>query len=317
MSRLIHLTDLHFGAERVDLVAPLTQAVRDCDADFIVVSGDITHRARPAQFEAAMAFLARLHRKVLTVPGNHDIPLWNFPLRFIAPFRRYRRGVPASDPLPVRVGRFQIFHANTADPYRWRAGLLRKADVVRVEGQLRQAAMSRGGEDLVNLLVCHHPMEEPPGFDRGETRGALAGMSRLVEAGLEGVLSGHLHHWQIGLGITARHPRRLLQVQTGTALCGRAGERDHGFTVLDLENDTLTITPWIIDEAAGAFRPQSSLMFRRQQGLWHLLSGLGSPDAAGPVTAFLGDMTAGSCEEAARRHVDVPLHLSPKQDPMF
>ncbi|WP_322994191.1 metallophosphoesterase [Castellaniella sp.] len=287
MTRLIHLTDLHFGAERVDLLAPLVAALRHCDADFIVVSGDLTHRARPEQFRAAMAFLAHLQKPTLTVPGNHDVPLWNFPLRFIDPFRRYRMGTVPVSRSAIQVGRFRLFHANTADPYRWRSGVLREDDVLRVERQLKQATETPQEESVLNVLVCHHPIEEPPGFDRGETRGASEGILRLVNACLHVVLTGHLHHWQIGLGITARTPHRLLQIQSGTALCGRAGEKKHGFAVLDLEDDRLIITPWIIDEAAVQFRPAAPAAFRKEQGLWHILPGSDKQD----VQAFT-DRTA-------------------------
>ncbi len=273
MTRLIHLTDLHFGAERTELVAPLLAALQHCDADLLVVSGDLTHRAHPDQFRAAMSFLARLQKPVLTVPGNHDMPLWNFPLRLIDPFRRYRIGVDDPRPSPVRVGCFRIFLANTADPYRWRSGILRESDVLRIERELQQAARDVSDDSVLNVLVCHHPIEEPPGFDRGETRGALAGMSRLLNAGLDAVLTGHLHHWQIGLGITAERPRRLLQIQSGTALCGRVGEHSHGFSVLDLKDERLTVTPWVIHETAVEFRPAAPAAFRQEHRLWHRLSG--------------------------------------------
>lgn len=77
MTRLIHLSDLHFGATTPALLDPLCEMVAELAPDMVVVSGDLTQRARPAQFAQAAAFMARLPAPVLAIPGNHDVPLWN------------------------------------------------------------------------------------------------------------------------------------------------------------------------------------------------------------------------------------------------
>lgn len=55
--RLLHLSDLHFGrlASRT-IVADLLAETHRQAPDLIVVSGDLTQRARPSQFRAAHAF---------------------------------------------------------------------------------------------------------------------------------------------------------------------------------------------------------------------------------------------------------------------
>lgn len=264
MTRLVHLTDLHFGLERGDLVAPLRRAITSCRPDFVVVSGDLTHRARHGQFQRAMAFLHGLGLPFLIIPGNHDVPLFNVAARIFAPFRSYRAGA-SPDLAPVaEVGPLRLYGTNTADPWRWRRGRLRRAEIDRI---LRTARAAPPG--AINVLVCHHPLEEPPGFDRGETLGARAALPALAEAGIRIVLSGHLHHWSIGLGIGRDRPRPLFQLQAGTALCAREGERDHGFAVLDVEGPLLTVTPWIHDGVAGAFIERPQLAFSFHNGLWH------------------------------------------------
>ena len=271
MTRLVHLTDLHFGAEREELVAPLHSAVLGCDPDFIIVSGDLSHRARIGQFRRAMEFIESLQRPYMVVPGNHDIPLYNLPLRGISPFFSWKMTVPQGRGCFAQVGGIRLFGVNSADPWQWRGGVLREKDVARVEAALRQPpAAAREGGGALNLLVCHHPLEEPPGFERGETKGAQSGMARLAAAGLHGVFSGHLHHWQLGLGIASGQPRPLLQIQTGTALCGRMGEKEHGFTLIEQQPGGLAATPWVINERALRFEAGISRQFRRQEGLWHL-----------------------------------------------
>jgi metallophosphoesterase superfamily enzyme len=57
----------------------------------VAISGDFTQRARRSQFADARAFLDTLSAPTLVVPGNHDIPLYDFVERFAAPLARYRR----------------------------------------------------------------------------------------------------------------------------------------------------------------------------------------------------------------------------------
>lgn len=264
MTKLLHLTDLHFGAERQDLTPALARAIALADPDVIAVSGDLTHRARPEQFKAAVAFLRQLGLPAIAVPGNHDIPLWNFGLRLTAPFRRWREGVPAdlrSDWL--HIGDFHLFAANTADPMRIRPGILRENDIRRICAGLASVPSA-----AFRVLVCHHPIEEPPGFDRGETRNAAQGIARLVKGGLEISLSGHLHHWQPGLGVTETNTRPLLQIQSGTALCARPGEKNHGFALLESHPGGVSVTPWLLGEAEKRFCPAKAISFRRSDEGW-------------------------------------------------
>ncbi|MCA0274078.1 MAG: metallophosphoesterase [Proteobacteria bacterium] len=265
MTRLLHLTDLHFGSERADLVQPLHEAVVAARPDLLIVSGDLTHRARAGQFRRAMEFLRGLGLPFVTLPGNHDIPLFNLPARFLATFGGWQRHV-APDLSPMReAGAALIFCANTADPYRWRGGQLRDDDLRRIFAGLKGRK-----NGMVPILACHHPLKVPAGFRRDETHGVETALPGLVRDGLQVVLTGHLHHWEIGLGITEATPQPLLMVQTGTALCDRPGERDHGFSVLDLEADAISVTPWIAADGTAAFRPATRRRFLRRDGLWHL-----------------------------------------------
>lgn len=266
MTRLVHLTDLHFGFHREDLVAPLAQAVRDVTPDLVVVSGDLTHRARVGQFRQARAFLDGLGVGYIAMPGNHDMPLFNLPLRLFSPFMPWRR-IMGQNLAEDWVGpEVQVIAANTADPFQWRRGYLRPEDVRRLRGRLQSCP-----EDQMTVLACHHPVMEPPGFDRGETRGAAKALPLLAEAGLGIVLSGHLHCWETGVGMAQMGPQPVLIVQTGTALCARVGEVDHGFSVLDLGGSEVKITKWIVDEPSKTFRAQSTLGFHRANGLWRAL----------------------------------------------
>lgn len=267
MTRILHLTDLHFGAERAELIAPLTEAIRAARPELLAVTGDLSHRGRPAQLAAALAFLKRLGLPFTAMPGNHDIPLYNLPSRLIAPFRPWRNEIGRHSTADCDAGALCLHGANTADPFSLRRGIFRETDLTRILSRARRAPAK-----AMHVLTCHHPLIEPPGFERGETRGARAALQALARAGIRITLSGHTHHWAIGLGITATAPQPMLMVQTGTALCGRADERDHGFSLLEIGARRVEITPWIVDEATLRFVPRPASAYFLRRGLWHLAS---------------------------------------------
>jgi Icc-related predicted phosphoesterase len=263
MTRLVHLTDLHFGLHRQDLVRPLADSILSTDCDVVVVSGDLTQRARVGQFRASLAFLDGLALPYLAVPGNHDIPLFNPFLRLFDPFGRYRRHVAQNMAPIVEIGRLRLCAINTGNPFRWRGGIARREEIARICESLRARA-----DDMTNILISHHPLEEPPGFIRGETRGARDALANLAKAGVHIILSGHLHYWSTGLGIIGHKGRRVFQMQTGTALCNRQKDRDHGFAVLDIGRDSLSVTPWIVNEATARFEPRAKARFAVRGGCW-------------------------------------------------
>ena len=91
MRTLVHLSDLHFGRVDQALLGPLRELVHSIAADVVVISGDLTQRAKAEEFEEARAFLDSLPGPQIVVPGNHDISLYNVLRRFARPLSRYRR----------------------------------------------------------------------------------------------------------------------------------------------------------------------------------------------------------------------------------
>ena len=91
MTRVLHVSDLHFGTREDPALeralAALLELVRP---ELLVASGDLTHRGRRDQHERAAGFLRSLGPPVLAVPGNHDIP-YTFPARFTRTFAEFER----------------------------------------------------------------------------------------------------------------------------------------------------------------------------------------------------------------------------------
>ena len=90
--RILHLSDLHIGAgdDPLHLLQPLVADLQDRSEglgvdrlDYLVISGDITNRAAPREFEKAREFVSGLIKqfgltaeRCILVPGNHDLN-WN------------------------------------------------------------------------------------------------------------------------------------------------------------------------------------------------------------------------------------------------
>src|SRR5215208_2322300 len=117
MPRIIHLSDLHFGAHDPKLVDAVEGQVNADKPDLVVVSGDFTQRARTEQFKEACEFLDRLREAghdVLGVPGNHDVPLYDVLRRFLSPLARYRRFIDDSLCPFVELPGVAVLGINTA-----------------------------------------------------------------------------------------------------------------------------------------------------------------------------------------------------------
>ncbi|TRW94772.1 metallophosphoesterase [Paracoccus sp. M683] len=232
MTRILHLSDLHFGFHRAALVGPLLERVNAARVDLVVVTGDLTHRGRPEQFEAAAKFLSRITAPLMAVPGNHDVPLYNIPVRFLWPYAEYDRQI-SPDRAPAKVAcRARVFGVNSVDPLAWQRGVVHGEDVDRITASIAVPE--------VNIVALHHPLQQLPQVDKELARDAPDALARFEAAGVRVALSGHLHRWAAEELLDLGH-RHLLQVQAGTALCARETDLQNEFAVLDFDGDDLRI----------------------------------------------------------------------------
>ena len=91
MCVLLRISDTHFGTEQPQVVEALVALAAQQRPAVVVLSGNITQRARPAQFRAAKLFVDRLGAPVRTIPGNHHIALFDLWARLTRPYARYAK----------------------------------------------------------------------------------------------------------------------------------------------------------------------------------------------------------------------------------
>jgi len=270
MTRIAHLSDLHFGAHDEELVEEVDRQMDELKPDLVVISGDFTQRARTEQFRDACEFLRGLRDRghdVLGVPGNHDVPLYDVLRRFLSPLARYRRFIDESLCPFVELPGVAVLGINTARSLTFKDGRINKQQIAFI-----RETFSRTPSDAVRILVTHHPLfalEIGGEVERAIGRQELA-LDAIEESGVDMVLAGHHHHAssQDASDLVTR-AGGVLVVQAGTATSTRVREQEQSFNIIDIGDGSVTITvhAWKEDE----FRPSDSRRYDWNDGRWSLL----------------------------------------------
>jgi len=211
----MHISDTHFGTEQPAVVDALVMLAQKQRPDLVVLSGDITQRARPAQFRAARSFVDRLAAPVLAIPGNHDIPLFDLWARLVSPYARY--SVAFGEVFePVHTSHdLLVVGVNTTRASRHKNGEVSQTQIDRVVSLLTTAKPQQ-----LRVVVVHQPVAVTQASDvENLLLGHAAATQAWSAAGADLVLGGHIH-----LPYTLALPglaRPLWAVQAGTAVSSR------------------------------------------------------------------------------------------------
>ncbi|OQW44269.1 MAG: metallophosphoesterase [Proteobacteria bacterium SG_bin6] len=191
MARLFHVSDVHFGAEDKAAVAWFGETVRAERPDAVIMTGDLTMRARRHEFEAAARWLEGLGVPVTVEPGNHDLPYFNPWARFAQPYARYSR-LERLVERPLAVKGVAVVPLRTTARFQWRINWS-KGHVSRAQLAAALALAEAVPEDAFMLVACHHPLVEAGTHSTARTRGGAGALVELAAAGARAVLTGHVH----------------------------------------------------------------------------------------------------------------------------
>lgn len=221
MTVLLHISDTHFGTEEPLVVAALLSFAHELKPDAVILSGDITQRARSAQFAAARAFCHELGvQRLLTLPGNHDIPMYNLAARLFTPYAAYQASFGEELEPELEFGDVLVIGVNTTRPQRRKDGEVSPRQIDRVVERLHRAR-----RDQLRVVVTHQPAcVMRPEDEENRLHGGEAAVQAWSRAGADLVLGGHIHLPYVSdLCARADHgmPRPLYCVQAGTALSHR------------------------------------------------------------------------------------------------
>lgn len=260
----MHISDLHLGNDIVlrgiirrrpwwrtadgNVTNGLKQAIRELRPDYIVISGDLVNKASEATFNAAASYLRNLfldagfdlNRRVLIIPGNHDVSF--FPKKHPDDIRRLR---------DYRKFLQVLFNESDLDSRRQRYSLLDavgKVIIVCMDSTLKCQAPLAEGEignsqrdwlktkmsklsaqlggayrNFVKVAVMHHHCVAiagtPPTSDRFmQLLDAGDVLKLLDELGFNIVLHGH-KHWPHVTPHLRTDSSMLTVIGAGTTTC--------------------------------------------------------------------------------------------------
>lgn len=251
MTRIAHLSDIHFGAHDLRIVAATEAWLEKRRPDLVIISGDFTQRAKPSEFRAASAYINRLRAmglKLLVIPGNHDVPLYDVVRRFATPLDRYKRYID-SDLCPwFEDDNVAVLGINTARSLTIRDGRINHKQIALMHDRFGKAIGTK-----MRILVTHHPLFAMPIGEGGELSEAVGRHDDAIaganNAGVDVALAGHFHQTY------AEAPRKMVEnagsilvIQAGTATSTRLrNDEPQSFNWLHIDRPDellLQVIPW-------------------------------------------------------------------------
>lgn len=241
MRVVAHLSDLHFGTVVPEIAKGLLVSLLALKPDLVVISGDLTQRARAHQFQAAQDFLKRIPFPKVIVPGNHDVPLYNVFRRFWHPLKNYRHYITQDLAPFFQDQAIAVLGVNTARSLTFKNGRISDAQT-----QIIRTRFCPIPDHIFKILVTHHPFL--PSGVKGQN--ALVGeavnvLQAVEDCRLDIVLSGHFHMSYAGetqaYQLYTVLKRSLLVIQAGTATSYRTRHEQNAYNVLQLDCDRLKL----------------------------------------------------------------------------
>lgn len=265
MRTLIHLSDLHFGRVDPAILAPLVRFIGEVKPDLVAVSGDLTQRARIAEFTAAREFLAAIPFPQIVVPGNHDVPLHNLVSRFARTLDRYMRYI-TSDLQPVFVdSEIVAAGVNTARALTWKDGRISRWQLEKLRATLQAVP-----PDRTKIVVTHHPFDLPVGASGRVVGRSRLAMKTLADCRVDLLLAGHFH-----IADTSQTAKRYkmpgysgIIVSSGTSTSTRGRGQPNSFNLIQIDRPNLTIERRTWRRASGLFDVLSVELFRHTDEGW-------------------------------------------------
>lgn len=248
---ILHLSDLHFGTEKIECIEAIRKFCDSNAPEAVVVSGDLTQRARFKQFYACKQFLESLQLPYLVIPGNHDIPLYHVWNRFFSTFTRYRLFFGEMESV-LETEHFFVVGVNSIRRRYHTKGHISLEQIQCIDQILKNAPVHK-----LKLVVAHQPFYSPPDDPHGIKDCPVLGKTALkmwAQSGLNGLLHGHLHQsavYDLNVIYQLQAPHPVLEIHAGTATSYRL---HHGlpnsFNVIENHMD---VTPYFFSEQLQEF----------------------------------------------------------------
>lgn len=265
---ILHASDLQIGRPyRPGATEALLKLAAGLSPDLVVLSGDLTQRAKVKEYREAEKVLEALAPlPVVVTPGNHDVPLYRFWERLLAPYRNWRRFISKELDSVLHLEGGTVVALNSSAPRR--AIVAGRLDASQLTFARR--AFASAPEEGLRVLVTHHHFV---GTKDGEGGRPLPGAAALLECfeemGVDVILGGHVHQTHITTSrvLVDRAGPGVPIVACGTTASSRGRGPEAGINTLNVVNvgsAGVEVTPHRLDEDARAFVADDVLTFPRR-----------------------------------------------------
>ncbi|MEX0610398.1 MAG: metallophosphoesterase [Balneolaceae bacterium] len=257
MRRIIHISDLHFGRENKEIEQELLKDIHKHNPSVVVVSGDLTQRAKLGEFQAAKKFLAQIPFPKIIVPGNHDIPLYNLYGRFIKRLSRFRKHISKNIDKNFEDEEIAVFGINSARSFTFKKGRISMSQIKELKESLAMV-----GEEKLKILVTHHPLPSLGRF-------GLA-LPVLEEGGMDVLLTGHIHESSVGnlkTNLTLTN-NKMLAISAGTAISARTRGEPNSYNLIEVKNQNLELKLCAWSPEESSFHQAGFFEFHKNGDKW-------------------------------------------------
>ncbi|KPF74753.1 serine/threonine protein phosphatase [Brevundimonas sp. AAP58] len=273
--RLLQFSDVHFGVEHKRACAAALDYAHAQPSDLILITGDITQKGLPGEFEAAADWIRAMPEPRFVIVGNHDVPYYSLAARLFHPWRAFETatGYPAHDGEfvsdTVMVRGVVTARGWQARP-NWSKGVIDLDQTRRAAAALRQAPVG-----ALRILACHHPLIEMIGAPMtGDVKRGDAAAAIFAEAGVDLITTGHVH-------VPFALPIDLSDRCSYAIGCGTLSHRERGappsFNQIEWSAREIVVT--VIAWDGSGFAPAETWRLPRRQDTRHRES---APDPALP-----------------------------------
>ncbi len=238
--KIIHLSDLHFGTEKDNIINKLLDSLNQAKPDLTIISGDFTQRAFTQEFQKTKDFLNNLPCPAFCVPGNHDIPAYNLIERFFEPYQKYQNFIN-KDLCPVyeneKIKLAGLNSARRALPHwNWANGTISAEQRARLD----RFFYPPPNDTRWKICTFHHPIHKVDTMPLDVTVfGRKATLKKIQDLKIDLVLTGHVHHASITTLGNDTH--QTVYLSASTALSNRTRDQENGFNLITLTKNTMTI----------------------------------------------------------------------------
>jgi len=268
MMRIAQLSDPHFGTILPGVREGLLATLKELNPDLILLTGDITQRARRKQFIEAHEFAdACKPSPLICVPGNHDIPLLNIWGRVFDPYRGFRKYFKYYQEKDYQLGDVLITGLNSTSRWRHIQGAF---NISRIDKRLQTKSIT-----TIHIAAFHHPVDcAKPQDEKNLLVNRNETLQLFEKHNIDLVIGGHIHDPYVGLSNT-RYPsiqRRMILAVAGTCLSWRTrAGAPNSFNFIEVETKStpqISITRY--DQKTDLkFAPLLTYKFERiEQGSW-------------------------------------------------